>query len=255
MVLKPIFGCEWLVEFICKQCDELKEEFRKMQSRLMWLIIVLFAVGIMSIGIVGCGGDSEEEGSADKATESSSTASTGDQPAVAQRPPIDFAAEKAGIQKVYSAFYKAFNDNDIKAIGETFDTGNIQFGTIFAGDEPVPVATGWNNVKIGIEGLWIGIGTKGAKWGPNDQVSKFWIRYKGSKLEASALGLNCYKGAFPGETHLYLVQDKKGGWLIQQIDGITQNNLPKFGLEKLQGKSGQKPRIEKFFFKDEDLAP
>ena len=227
-----------------------------MQSRLMWLIIALFAVSIMSIGIVGCGADSEEEGSAEKPAESSSSASdTSDQPAVAQRDPIDFAAEKAAIQKAYTAFYKAFNDNDIKAIGEVFDTGNIQFGTIFAGDEPVPVATGWNNVKVGIEGLWIGIGTKGAKWGPNDQISKFWIRYKGSALEASALGLNCYKGAFPGETHLYLIKDKRKGWLIQQLDSITQNNLPKFGLEKLQGKSGQKPRIEKFFYSDKDLAP
>ena len=227
-----------------------------MQLRLTWLVLILFAVGITSIGILGCGGDSEEEGSAEKATESSSTSSsdTGE-PVVAQRAPIEFEAEKAAIQAVYTAFYKAFNDNDIKAIGETFDTGSIQFGTIFAGDEPVPVATGWNNVKVGIEGLWIGIGTKGARWGPNDQISKFWIRYKGSKLEASALGLNCYKGAYPGETHLYLIKDNRKGWLIQQVDSITQNNLGKFGLTKLQGKSGQKPRIDKFFYSDKDLAP
>ncbi|MCY3549803.1 MAG: cohesin domain-containing protein, partial [Candidatus Poribacteria bacterium] len=42
--------------------------------------------------------------------------------AVAARPPIDFDAEKAAIQELYSAFYEAFNDNDIGAIGETFDT-------------------------------------------------------------------------------------------------------------------------------------
>ena len=82
-----------------------------MQSRLTWLVLVLFAASIMSISIVGCGGDTEEE-SAEKPTESSSSASS-DEPVVAARPPIDFAAEKAAIQVVYSAFYEAFNDNDL----------------------------------------------------------------------------------------------------------------------------------------------
>ncbi|MCY3549087.1 MAG: hypothetical protein OXH39_01405, partial [Candidatus Poribacteria bacterium] len=91
-----------------------------MQSRLMWLVFAVLAVGIMSIGIVGCGGDTEEE-SAEKPTESSSTESSGEI-VVAARPPIDFDAEKAAIQELYSAFYEAFNDNDIGAIGETFDT-------------------------------------------------------------------------------------------------------------------------------------
>ena len=226
-----------------------------MQSRLMWLMLAFFVVGIMSIGIVGCGSDSEEEGSAEKPAESSSSASTSEEPAVASRPPIDFAAEKAEIQAVYSAFYKAFNDNDIKAIAETFNTSDIKFGTVFAGNEPVPVALGWKNVTVGINGLWIGIGTKGSKWGPNDQLSKIWIRYKGSKLEASALGINCYKGAFPGETHLYLLKDAKRGWLIQELDSITQNNLQIFGLDA-------KPRLAElgdFFPRSsedtEDLAP
>ena len=224
-----------------------------MQSRLMWLVFALFAVSIMSIGIVGCGSDSEE-GSAEKPKESSSSASTSGESAVAARPPIDFAAEKAEIQAVYSAFYIAFNDNDIKAIAKTFDTSSIKFGTVFAGNEPVPVALGWNNVKVGINGLWIGIGTKGSKWGPNDQLSKVWIRYKGSKLEASALGINCYKGAFPGETHLYF-QKGKDGWRIQELDSITQNNLQIFGLDA-------KPRLAElgeFFAKSiddlDDLAP
>ena len=221
-----------------------------MQSRLMWLVVALFAVSIMSIGIVGCGGDSEE-GSAEKSTESSSTTSSAtDEPAVAARPPIDFAAEKAEIQAVFSAFYEAFNDADIKGIQNTFDTGSIKFGTVFAGNEPVPVAIGWNNVKTNIQGLWIGIGTAGAKWGTADQLAKFWIRYKGSKLEASALGLNCFKGAFPGETHLYFVKGK-GGWVIQELDSITQNNLQIFGIDA-------KPRLAElgeFFDDDKDLAP
>ena len=156
--------------------------------------------------------------------------------------PIDFASEKAAIQKVYSAFYKAFNDEDLKAIGETFQTsdGKVAFGTIFAGNEPVPIAFGWTNVKVSIEGLWIGIGTKGAKWGQNDKLADFWIRYNGSKWEAAAIGYNCYKGAFPGETHLYLMKDGKGMWKIHELDSSTENNLGIFGFHK------GNPRLKKF---------
>ena len=221
------------------------------QLRLTWLVLVLFAVGIMSIGIMGCGTDEETP---EKPTESSATESTGaEEPVVASRPAIDFDAEKKAIQTVYADFYNAFNENEIKDIQDTFDTSSIQFGTIFAGNEPVPVAIGWKNVQTNILALWNGIGTKGSKWGQNSTLSKVWIRYKGSSLEASALGLNCFKGAYPGETHLYLVK-KKDEWLIQQIDSITQNNLGIFGLDK-----AAKPRIEKFFAKSssdkEDLAP
>ena len=207
------------------------------------LLIALFAVGIMSVGIVGCGSDDTEETAESPTATPAATSSADEGPIVASRP-IDFEAEKAAIQEVFTAFYEAFNDNDIKAIAETFDTGSIVFGTIFAGNEPVPVAAGWNNVKIGIEGLWIGIGTKGAKWGTSPQLTDFWIRRK----EASAVGYNCYKGAFPGETHLYLVK-KEDEWLIQQLDSVTQNNLTIFSWKKA------KPRIEKFFSTEKDRAP
>lgn len=220
-----------------------------MQSRLTWLVLAFLAVSIMSIGLIGCGSDTEEE-SAEKPTESSSTTSS-DEPVVASRPPIDFAAEKAAIQEVYSAFYEAFNDEDLKAIGETFQTSDakVAFGTIFAGNEPVPIAFGWTNVKVAIEGLWIGIGTKGAKWGRDDKLTDFWIRYKGSKLEAAAIGYNCYKGAFPGETHLYLMKDDKGMWKIHELDSSTENNLGIFGFHK------GKPRLKeagRFFTTDAD---
>lgn len=207
------------------------------------LLIALFAVGIMSVGIVGCGSDDTEETAESPTATPAATSSADEGPIVASRP-IDFEAEKAAIQEVFTAFYEAFNDNDIKAIAETFDTGSIVFGTIFAGNEPVPVAAGWNNVKIGIEGLWIGIGTKGAKWGTSPQLTDFWIRRK----EASAVGYNCYKGAFPGETHLYLVK-KEDEWLIQQLDSVTQNNLTIFSWKKAD------PRIDKFFSTEKDRAP
>ena len=167
------------------------------------------------------------------------------------RPAIDFIEEKAAIQAVYRTFYKAFNDNDLKAIGETFRTndGKVAFGTIFAGNEPMPVAFGWTNVKAAIEGLWIGIGTKGAKWGQNDKLTDFWIRSKGGKLEAAVIGYNCYKGAFPGETHLYLVKEVKDGWKIHELDSSTENNLGIFGFHK------GKPRLKeagRFFTTDAD---
>ena len=167
-----------------------------------------------------------------------------DEPAVATRLPIDFTAgfvaEKVAIQAVYSAFYRAFNDNDIKGIQATVETGTIAFGTVFTGTEPLPLAIGWTNVKVAIEGLWIGIGTKGAKWGRDDKLTDFWIGYKGSKLEAAAIGYNCYKGSFPGETHLYLVKEEKDGWKIHELDSSTENTLGIFGFHK------GKPRIEKF---------
>ena len=164
------------------------------------------------------------------------------EPAVAVRPPIDFAAEKAAIQAVYSVFYKAFNDNDLKAIGEIFRTGDsrIAFGTIFAGNEPVPLAFGWRSIEIAIQGLWIGIGTKGVEWGQNDKLTDFWIHSKGGKLEAAAIGYNCYKGPFPGETHLYLIKDERDGWKIHELDSVTENNLGIFGFH-----TGH-PRIKEF---------
>ena len=152
--------------------------------------------------------------------------------------PIDFAVEKAAIQKVYSAFYQAFNDEDIKGIQETLDTSSIVFGTIITGKVPVPLVVGWNNVKVGINGLWIGI--KGTEWGQNDKLTDFWMRYKGNKWEAAAIGYNCYKGSFPGETHLYLVKDEKNEWKIHELDSISENNLEIFGFHK------GNPRLKKF---------
>ena len=164
--------------------------------------------------------------------------------------PTDFKAEKIAIQEVYSAFYKAFNDNDIDAIAQTFDTESITFGANFSRNEPVPVFKGWINEKsIGVKdvifGMWVGIGTKGAKWGPNDILSHFWIRHN----EASAVGLNCFKGPYLGETQLYLVK-KEGQWLIQQLDTITEN---KTDTHTWTDKGSW--RLDKFFTDEADKAP
>ena len=219
-----------------------------MQLRLTWLVLVLFTVGIMSISIVGCGTDAEET------PETPTDTSTGpaEEPVVASKPPINFEAEKEAIQEVFTTFYKAFNDQDLSGVQATFDTSSIEFGVIFAGDEPVPIASGWFNVKTVISGLWDNHTTANNKWGSTPNLAKFWIRYKGSSLEASVLGYNAYKTP-PGETHLYLVK-KKDEWLIQQIDGVSNRNIAKFGLD-----NAAKPRIDKFFARssddERDLAP
>ena len=133
-----------------------------MQSRLRWLVLVLFAVGIMSIGIVGCGTDEEET----PETPTSSTGSTStEEPVVASRAPIDFAAEKKAIQEVFTAFYQAFNDKDINGVQDTFNTTSVQFGVVFAGNEPVPISEGWAKVKGVILGLWDNHTTANNKWG------------------------------------------------------------------------------------------
>ncbi len=215
-----------------------------MQLRLTWLVLALFILSIASICIVGCGGDDTEE-TAEKPKTSTSPTSPSDGGVIAASKPIDFEADKKVLQELYSAFYEAFNDNDMQAISKTFDTSAIAFGTIFAGNEPVPVAVGWNDVKTGIAGLWQGIGTKGAKWGQNDKLTHFWIRRK----EASAVGFNCYKGTYPGETHLYFVK-KKDKWMIQQMDSITQNNTNIFTWTD-KGSW----RLDKFFTDKKDKAP
>ena len=155
---------------------------------------------------------------------------------------IDFEKEKAAIQEVYSQFYKAFNEFDFEKVAETMDTSPVtMFGTIFSDGEPIPIAIGWNNVNVFIEGLWRGIGTKGAKWGPDDELTDFWIR----QTEASAKDYNCYKGTYPGETYLYLVKTNDK-WRIQQIDSITQDNLKLFK---------DNPRIRNYFTDPNDKAP
>lgn len=105
---------------------------------------------------------------------------------------------------------------------------------------PIPVAIGWNNVSVFIKGLWRGFGTKGAKWGPDDKLTDFWIR----QTKASTKGANCYKGAYPGETYLYLVK-KNDKWRIQQIDSITQDNIKLFK---------DNPRIRNYFTDLKDKA-
>ena len=86
----------WLLNAV--DCvTHLKEEFKEMQLRLTWLVLAIFAVGIMSISIMGCGGDTEEE--APEKTTADTPSTTTDQPAVAERPPIDFGAEKTLFRK------------------------------------------------------------------------------------------------------------------------------------------------------------
>ena len=102
-----------------------------MQLRLTWLVLVIFAVGIMSIGIVGCGGDTEEE--APEKTTAGTPSTTTDQPAVAERPPID--EELLGSWKVVSIFGMT-PDKYLESLAEGGEVEETvkQFAYVFAAD-------------------------------------------------------------------------------------------------------------------------
>ena len=181
-----------------------------MQLRLTWLVLVIFAVGIMSIGIVGVvvtlkRKHLKRQQQAPQVPRLTNPQLLKDHRSTLRRKNRQFRKSTAhSTQPLTTKISKPFR--------KPLRPASIVFGTIFAGNEPVPLAIGWKNVEIGIKGLWIGIGTKGAKWGQNDKLTDFWIGYKGSKIEAAAIGYNCYKGSFPGgNTSLF---DKRcQGWV------------------------------------------
>lgn len=202
-----------------------------------WFLVILFTISITSIIYIGCGSDDEPE-ETEKPVETTSTDPT-EEPIVASSKPIDFDAEKKAIQEVFSEFYKAFNANDIKAVEKTWETStNAEFAVVWVAggeNEQVPPVISWPKIKSNIEGLWQGIGTAGAKWGPTDRFSEFWIRKRKTnarELEASAKGAMCYKGQNPGLTLVYLVK-KKDEWKIQEVDSMTQPAIAKRGGEPL----------------------
>ena len=97
-----------------------------MQSRLMWLVFALFAVSIMSIGIVGCGSDSEDEGSAEKPTESSSTTSTTDEPVVAANPLLTSQQKKQRFKRCIVTSTKPLTTTIWEPLGRPFGRVTIK---------------------------------------------------------------------------------------------------------------------------------
>ncbi len=131
---------------------------------------------------------------------------------------IDFAAEIAAIQEVYSAFIKAYLKEDMAALVKTFDTAaGIEYGTSTAN------VYRWNNIQTYIEANWEKSDCEGNR---NWELTDFYIRSKNIEVpwtEASAQGpmfyydpgtFRCYTGT--GQFYLTKKSDK---WRIHQIDG------------------------------------
>ena len=133
---------------------------------------------------------------------------------------IDFEAEKQAIQQVYSAFIKAFLEEDMTALKETLDiSGSIEFGTYITG-----VVYGWNDVKIYIQGRWEELDCQGDL---NWELIDFYIRPENVSVpwvEASAKGpMFYYTPDLPAicfnDIGRFYFTKKSGKWRIHQIDG------------------------------------
>ena len=215
-----------------------------MQWKSTWLLLALFAVGIMSLSIVGCGTDDTGTPGEPAVT----TPPTGTPIEVASITPIDYDAEKEGIQKAYSDFYRAFNAKRMTDLGKTiYKSGTTtEFSVVWwvgGFPEQVGPTEGWNQIKATIENLWSHPSTSGQRWTGSNRFSEFWIRRKKAnpnELEATAKAYASYRNqGGSGITYAVLVKNKNEGWLIQQIEGITQNTV---------NSRGSKPSITKYFF-------
>ncbi|MCE2400025.1 hypothetical protein J4G08_03960 [Candidatus Poribacteria bacterium] len=213
-----------------------------MKPKSTQILFILFTIGILITHIVGCGSDDDTPA---EPTETSSTEESTEEVVIASSKPIDYDAEKQAIQEVFSTFYLAFNNRDMPELKKTWHaTTAAEFAVVWVAggfNEQVGPTVSWANVEATIQqGLWVGQGTAGQKWGNTNRLSEFWIRRKktGSReLEASARGLNCFRPGAPGTTLVYLVK-KNDKWLIEQIDSMTQPSLA--------SRRG-KPLISKYF--------
>ena len=136
---------------------------------------------------------------------------------------IDFEAEKQAIQQVYSAFIKAYDEKDMTALRETFDTSQgLEFGTYITG-----VVYGWNDIKIYIQGRWEEFLLVDCQGDPNWELTDFYIRPENVRVpwtEASAKGPTFYYTPdLPARCFIdlgrFYFTKKSGQWRIQQIDG------------------------------------
>ena len=136
---------------------------------------------------------------------------------------IDFEAEKQAIQQVYSAFIKAYIEEDMTALRETLDTSTgIEWGTDTTGN-----VYGWHNVETYIQTNW---SISDCEGDPNWELTDFYIRpqnVRGPWTEASAKGPMFYYapdavlvvGACRTEIGRFYFTKKSGVWRIHQIDG------------------------------------
>ena len=145
---------------------------------------------------------------------------------------VDFEAKIAAIQEVYTAFIKAYREEDMSALAKTLDTSQgMEWGTLTG------TSHGWNNIKGFLEAKWIKTDCEtDSKW--VWELTDFYIRPKDIKTpweEASATGPMLFQdpGSFACVIQLasfYLTNksSKVPKWRIHQINGSRYFTDPKY---------------------------
>lgn len=135
---------------------------------------------------------------------------------------IDFEAEKQAIQQVYTAFIKAYVEEDMTALIETLDISTgIEWGTDTTG-----IVYGWNNVRTYIQTNW---SISDCEGDPNWKLIDFYIRSENVSTPWAAASAKGQMFYYPADAVLvdacsnalgrFYFTKKSGKWRIHQIDG------------------------------------
>ena len=141
---------------------------------------------------------------------------------------VDFEAKIAAIQEVYTAFIKAYREEDMSALTKTLDVS----GGLSRGMKWGP-ASGWNNIKSHLTAVWIQTDCEGIPNWENWELTDFYIRPKYIKVpweEASATGPMFFQetGSFEcvvRQASFYLTKKsvsrtgRSDSWRIHHING------------------------------------
>ena len=121
-------------------------------------------VVLVSVGLMACGGDTDDETEApDKQTQPTTTSSESTQPDVVVGRDIDFAVEEQAIRDLYAEYAVAHGDQDVDVLGD-----------VWLRNEGKDVFTAWT--------FWAGTFEKNEGW---KAVNKAWegiFRLRGGKM-------------------------------------------------------------------------
>ena len=228
------------------------------------LIMVLIAIGFVGLNLMGCGADEAETGEGIKKltgeeqkdlarfveyvffptspyVDKSWVETNVPEEEVAEKS-IDFAAETAAIQQVYTEVYSAYNEGDIDTVLANLHPYGFKFH-IASGSNVTLNALSKVRVRSYIE-----VSQARNSWGPTPLLTEFYIRrgnISTSWPAASAKGFNSIyaRPNSPGVTYVYLVK-QKDKWLINQL---ATNS----GISDYKGK----PPIRQYFDNPKYKAP
>jgi hypothetical protein len=200
-----------------------------MKVKISFLLIALLAMGVMSIGVIGCGGDEEPE----KAEAKPTTPKPGGEGEIAGSN-IDFAAEKAGVLDTWAQFMQAYNDRKMTTVKKLWTVKSSDYLFINISDNERIQASGGNGVQDTLLKLTKGHhSTANDKWNGGN-MTEVWIRKKGGQLQASAHGPNALR---QGQSWVYFVNDRST-WKISKVESIETRNLAKHLKIEIHEKEG-----------------